>query len=106
MVEGNRHWQKVNKFTPRCVEARLLGFCLRSSRYIVVDFGRQVSLSRDSPDDSFEDKWKIASPSDLPTGARGGVNPTAQPSERANVDVPAPGPDHEPLPRRLYLKQR
>ena len=28
---------KGRKFNPRCTEARLLGFCLKSSRYIVVD---------------------------------------------------------------------
>ena len=36
---------------------------------------------------------------------RGEVNPAAPRLERAPVDVPAPGPDHEPLPRRLYLQQ-
>ena len=41
---GQRVWlrelplEKVNKFNPRCVVARLPGFCLRSSRYIVADF--------------------------------------------------------------------
>ena len=41
---GERVWlrdfvlERVNKFNPRCTEARLLGFCLESSRYIVVDF--------------------------------------------------------------------
>ena len=33
------------------------------------------------------------------------ANPAAQCLERAPVDVPAPCPDHEPLPRRLYLRQ-
>ena len=41
---GERVWlrdpllERVNKFNPRCTEARLLGFCLKSSRHIVVDF--------------------------------------------------------------------
>ena len=30
--------ERVNKFNPRCTEAQLLGFCLKSSRNIVVDF--------------------------------------------------------------------
>ena len=41
---GERVWlrdpllERVNKFNPRWTEARLLGFCLQSSRNIVVDF--------------------------------------------------------------------
>ena len=37
---GERVWfrdpflERVNKFNPRCTEARLLGFCLKSSRYM------------------------------------------------------------------------
>ena len=40
---GERVWlrdpvlDRANKFNPRCTEARLLGFCLKSSRYIVAD---------------------------------------------------------------------
>ena len=30
--------EKANKFNPKCTEARLLGFFLKSSRYIVVVF--------------------------------------------------------------------
>ena len=30
--------ERVNKFKTRCVEAKLLGFCLRSSRKVVVNF--------------------------------------------------------------------
>ena len=65
-------------------------------------------------------RWKIASPNNrfsaadlevtpaeftCSTGARCEVNPVAKRFERAPVDVLAPGPDHEPLPSWLYLKQ-
>ena len=39
------------------------------------------------------------------TRDKGKVNPAAQRLESAPVVVPAPGPDHEPLPIRLYQKQ-
>ena len=44
---GERVWlrdsfrERENKFNPRCIEARLLGFCLKSSRYIVGDFDKR-----------------------------------------------------------------
>ena len=47
---GERVWlrdpvlERVNKFDPRCTEARLLGFCLKSSRYIVVDFNGRFRM--------------------------------------------------------------
>ena len=50
---GERVWlrepplEKVNKFNPRCVEARLLGVCLRSSRYIVFDADSSFPLRSD-----------------------------------------------------------
>ena len=31
---GTQCWKGVNNFDPRCAEVRLLGFCLRSSRYV------------------------------------------------------------------------
>ena len=57
--------EKVNKFNPRCVEARLLGFCLRSSRHIVANFGASFRSGWTVKRTSFEDRWEIASPSDL-----------------------------------------
>ena len=38
--------ERVNKFNPRCTEARLHGFCLKSSRYIVVDFDGRFRMVR------------------------------------------------------------
>ena len=67
---GQREWlrelplEKVNKFNPRCVEGRLLGFCLRSSRYIVVDFDGRLRFVRTVKRTSSEGRWTIASPRD------------------------------------------
>ena len=38
--------ERENKFNPRCTEARLLGFCVKSSRYIVVDFDGRFRMVR------------------------------------------------------------
>ena len=49
---GERVWlrdpalERVINFNPRCTEARLLGFCLKSSRYIVVDFDGRFRMVR------------------------------------------------------------
>ena len=68
-----------------------------------------------------DDIWKVVSPRDpfsaadlestpaeftCSRGTRGDVNPTAQRLERHPVDALPPNPDHDPVPRRLYLKQR
>ena len=122
---GERVWlgdpalERVNKFNPRCTEARLLGFCLKSSRHIVVDFDgfRMVrTIKRANADD----RWKVVSPRDpfsaadlestpaefmCSRGTRGEVNPAVQRLERDTVDALPPNPDHDPVPRRLYLKQ-
>ena len=39
-------------------------------------------------------------------GTRGDVNPAVQRLERHPVDALPPDTDHDPVPRRLYLKQR
>ena len=39
-------------------------------------------------------------------GTRGEVNPAAQRLERHPVDALPPDPDHDPVPRRLLIKQR
>ena len=39
-------------------------------------------------------------------GTQGEVNPAAQRLERHPVDALPPNPGHDPVPRRLYLKQR
>ena len=53
---GERVWlrdpvlERANKFNPRCPEARLLGFCLKSSRHIVVNFdGRSERSGEPTP---------------------------------------------------------
>ena len=49
---GERGWlrdlvlERANKFNPRCTAARLHGFCLKSSRYIVVDFDGRFRMVR------------------------------------------------------------
>ena len=113
--------ERVNKFNPRCVEARLLGFCLRSSRYVVVDFDSRCRLVRTAKRASPDDRWTAVSPRDLflvgdlemtqaeftcSRGTRGEVNPGAERLERQPADVLPPNPDHDPVPRRLYLKQK
>ena len=118
---GERVWlsepakERVNKFNPRCVEARLLGFCLRSSRYIVVDFSGKFRFVPTVKRTGTEDRWRAVSPSDpfsaddleatpaeftCSRGVRGEVNPAAQRLERTLTDAPALD-----LPRRLYLRQ-
>ena len=117
---GERVWLrertlgKVNKFNPRC------GCSGSSSPYIVMDLDCRFHLVWTVKKICFEDRRKIASPTgpisagDLEVtppqftcskGAWGEVNPSAQSLERAPVDVLALGADHEPLPRRLFVKQ-
>ena len=70
---------------------------------------------------SADDRWKAVSDKDpfsaadlestpaeftCSRGTRGEVNPAAQRLERHPVDVLPPDRDHEPVPRRLYLKER
>ena len=65
---GERVWlrdpalERVNKFNPRCTEARLLGFCLRSSRFIVVDFDGRFRMVRTIERANADDRWKVVSP--------------------------------------------
>ena len=124
---GERVWlrdlvlERANKFNPRCTEARLLGFCLKSSRYIVVDFDGRFRMVRTIKRANADDRWKVVSEKDpfsavdlestpaeftCSRGTRGEVNPAAQRLERHPVDALPPDPDHESVPRRLYLKQR
>ena len=105
---GERVWlrdpvpERANKFNPRCKETRLLGFCLKSSRYIVVDFDGRFRMVRTVKRASVDDRWKIVSPRDPFSGAdleskpaefscsrgtRGEVNPAAQRLERHPVDA-------------------
>ena len=112
--------ERVNKFNPRCTEARLLGFCLKSSRHIVVDFDGRFRMVRTIKRANADDSWKVVSPRDpfsvtdlelapaeftFSIGNRGEVNPAAQRLERHPVDALPPDPNHDPVPRRLYLKQ-
>ena len=72
---GERVWlrdailERANKFNPRCTEARLLGFCLKSSRCIVVDFDgrfRMVRTIKKEPtpttDGKLRRKWILSRP--------------------------------------------
>ena len=123
---GERVWlkdpvlEKANKFNPRCTEARLLGFCLKSSRCIVVDLDGRFRMVRTIKRANADDRWKVVSPRDpfsaadlesTPAeftcwrGTRGEVNPAAQRLERHPVDVLPPDPNRDPVSRRLYLKQ-
>ena len=56
--------EKVNKFDPRCVEARLLKFFRRSSRCIEVSSDGSFRLVRRVKRTGFQDRWKIGSPHD------------------------------------------
>ena len=113
--------ERVNKFNSRCTEAQLLGFCLKSHRKIVVDFDGRFRMVRTIKRAHADDRWKVVSPRDPFSGAdlestpaeftfsrgtRGDVNPAAQRLERHPVDALPPNPDHDPVPRRLYLMQR
>ena len=113
--------ERAIRFNPRCTEVRLLGFCLKSSRYIVVDFDGRFRKVRTIKRATADDRWKVVSPKDpfsaadpesTPAeftclgGTRGEVNPAAQCLERHLVDALPPDPDHEPVPKRLFLKQR
>ena len=108
--------ERANKFNPRCTEARLLGFCLKSSRYIVVDFDGRFRMVRTIKRANADDRWKVMSPrgllsaNDLEStpaeftcsrGTRGEDKPAAQRLERHPVDALPPGPNHDPVPRRL-----
>ena len=105
---GERVWLRdpafegVNKFNPRCTEARLLGFCLKSSRYIVVDFVWRFRMVRTIKRANADDRWKVESPNDpfstadlestpakftCSRGTRGQVDPAAERLERHPVDV-------------------
>ena len=67
---GERVWlrdlalERVNKFNPRCTEARLLVLCLKSSRYIVVDFDGRFRMVRTIKRANADDRWKVVSPRD------------------------------------------
>ena len=123
---GERVWlrdpvlERVNKFNPRCTEGRFIGFCLKSSRYIVVDFDRRFRMVPTIKRANADDRWTVVSPRDLfsaadlestpaeftcSRGTRGEVNPAAQRLERHPVDALSPDPNRDPVPRRLYLKQ-
>ena len=56
--------ERVNKFNPRCTEARLLGFSLKSSRYVVVDFDGRFRMVRTINRADADDRWKVVSPRD------------------------------------------
>ena len=96
---GERVWlrypvlERENKFNPRCTEARLLGFCLKSSRCIVVDFDGRFRMVQRVKRANADDRWKVVSPRDpfsaadlestsaefsCSRGTRGEVNPAAQ----------------------------
>ena len=67
---GERVWLRdpvlgsANKFNPRCTEARLLGFCLKSSRNIVIDFNGRFLMVRTIKRANADDRWKVVSPRD------------------------------------------
>ena len=123
---GERVWlrhpvlERFHKFNPRCTEARLLGFCLKSSCNIVVDFDGRFRMVRTVKRANADDRWKVVSPRDLFSaadlestpaeftclrGTREEVNPAAQRLKRHRVDALPPDPNRDPVPRSLYLKQ-
>ena len=113
--------ERVNKFNPRRTEARLLGFCLKSSRYIVVNFDGMCRMVWTIKRANADDRWKVVSPKDpfstadlestpaeftCSRGTGGEVNPAPERLERHPVDALPPNPDHDPVPGRLNRKQR
>ena len=56
--------ERANKFNPRCTEARLLGFRLKSSRYIAVDFDGRFRMVWTIKRADADDRWKVVSPRD------------------------------------------
>ena len=108
-------------FNPRCTEARLLGFCLKSSRHIVVYFDGRFRMVRTIKRANADDRWKVVSPRDpfsaadlestpaeftCSRGTCGEVNHPAQHLERHPVDALPPDAIRDPVSRRLYLKRR
>ena len=90
--------------------------CLKSSRYIVVDFDARFRMVRTikrarwkvvSPRDTFSAADLESTPAELTCsrGIREEVDPAAQRSERHPGDALPPDPNCDPVPRRLYLKQ-
>ena len=97
----------------------MLGFCLKSSRYIVVDFDGRCRMVRTIKRANADDRWKVVSQKDPFSAAdlestpaeftcsRGGEKSILLRSVRRGIRLTLPpDPDHEPVPRRLYLKQR
>ena len=72
---GERVWlgdsilERANKSSPRCTEARLHGLCLRSSRYIVVDFDGRFRMVRTIKRANADDRWTVVSKKDPLTAA-------------------------------------
>ena len=72
---------------------------------------REPTLTTDgkvvSPRDPFSASDLESTPAEFTCsrGTRGEVNPAAQRLERHPVDALPPDPNHDPVPRRLYLKQ-
>ena len=98
----------------------MLGFCVQSSLYIVVDFDGRFRMVRTIKRANADDKCKVVSPRDpfsaahlestpaeftCSRGPRRELNPAAQRLERHPVDALPPNPNRDPVPRRLYLKQ-
>ena len=68
---GERVWlrdpvlERVITFNPVCTEARLLGFCLKQSRFVVVDFDGRFRMFRTIKRANADNIWKVVSPRDL-----------------------------------------
>ena len=112
--------EKVAKHEPRWRQARLLGYCLHSSRYIVVDFNDKIVLVRTVKRAEEQSRWAAEEPADPFFGEdlnvtpsehqcegapRADVRPAAPRPERAPAAAPDLPPDHEPAARRVYLRQ-
>ena len=98
---GERVWfrdpilERANKFNPRCTEARLLGFSLKSSRYIVVDFDGRFRMARtikDDAEDLGDNNAEVpkttseSAPSNLPAEA---ASSSSAPTPSVNPALPA-----------------
>ena len=81
--------ERANKFT----EARLLGSCLKSSRYIVVDFDGRFRMVRTIKRANADDRWKVVSPrdpfsaADLESTVQGGLEGKSIPLHNVWRDI-------------------
>ena len=95
---GERVWfmdpilKRANKFNPRCTEVRLLGFCLKSSRCIVVVFDGRFRMVRTIKRANADDRWKVVSQKE---GSSVAVSPLLKKRWETRNQMIGPKPDDQ-----------